>query len=396
MKRIVTIAACALALAFFAGCRPGAQRDAGGDFPPDLIVLDPSRLQPADEEARPNYQPGDEAPQPEPVARSRRFELPIGGSTGYAGVNMPLLEASREGAGILALLDAGQGFTILREDGEWWHVDIMGINGWVQSRACLINLPDIIPSIVYNITNTYFSLFRSSWLDIPNVTGEALYSARDFNSRLGRYEFIVPVLYGMAERIFTAQQAALADGNTLVIYEAFRPHDAHQIVYDNFNDLIQTDATVLAGVTSDWFTINWFLAPAPYTHQMGTAIDVSLAAIRVTEVTRTGDFAFVRVVDYVEFPMPTIIHELSGAAALFAHPVFSRDDIAWRTAAFAKSATDGVRLLMEYATGAGLTPLASEWWHFNDWESTRAAIDLGVIGHFSTERNFSRPPIVYW
>ncbi len=87
----------------------------------------------------------------------------------------------------------------------------------------MVNLPDLIPSIQYNITNNTKSLFTSSGHTIPNVTGQVLYESRDMNDRLGKEEYIVPVLYSMAGKIMNAQKAALADGNTLVIYEGFRP-----------------------------------------------------------------------------------------------------------------------------------------------------------------------------
>ena len=41
-------------------------------------------------------------------------------------------------------------------------------------RDKMINLPDIIPSIIYDDTNSYSSLFKSSGIDIPNVTGKKL------------------------------------------------------------------------------------------------------------------------------------------------------------------------------------------------------------------------------
>ena len=41
----------------------------------------------------------------------------------------------------------------------------------------------------------------------------------------------------------------------------------------------------------------------------------------------------------------------------------------WRSVPEAESMTQGSRLLQKFCTGAGLTPLASEWWHFNDNEA---------------------------
>jgi D-alanyl-D-alanine dipeptidase len=322
------------------------------------------------------------------------FELPLAGSTGFAAKRIPIYSEAGEDSAVLGILAAGQAFTVLAEEERWWQVEVSGGTGWVLSVACFINLPDIIPSMVYNITNTYSSLFRSSGFEIPNVTGIALYNARDFNQRLGRDEFIVPVLYAMAPKIWEAQQAALADGNTVIIYEAFRPHDAHQIVFDNFKALIETNEAVKEGVTSGWFTVNWFLAPSPYTHQRGTAIDASLGAIYSKETRTTGDFAYTFVTEYAEFPMQSAMHELSGAAAVFAQPVNSRSETDWHNAVFSKKATEGTILMHRYMTGAGLTPLASEWWHFNDLPNTLVASEMKVLGRFFTEKTYSRPVVV--
>ncbi|MCL2609348.1 MAG: SH3 domain-containing protein [Treponema sp.] len=322
------------------------------------------------------------------------FELPVVGATGFAGTELPLHEAANGESPVLDRLIPGQGFTVLEEYRRWWRVDTGFGTGWVSSAHCLINLPDIVPSIVYNNTNTYSSLFRSSGREIPNVTGATLYQARDFNARLGREEFIMPVLYGMAGRIFSAQQAALTDGNTIIIYEAFRPHDAHQVVYDNFLHLIENDAVVRRGVTSGWLTTTWFLAASPYNHQRGTAVDASLARVHGLETRASGDFGYLYVSDFEEFPMQTAMHELSGTAAVFAGPVHSRSETDWHRASFAENVTEGTMMLQRYMTDQGLTPLASEWWHFNDLPGTAFAIEAEIVGQFSIERSYSRPVVI--
>ena len=65
--------------------------------------------------------------------------------------------------------------------------------------------------------------------------------------------------------------------------------------------------------------------------------------------------------------MPTRMHELSSAAIRFQNPVSSYtmpgklDNWTERFAA-----SEGAKRLQGYCTAAGLIPLASEWWHFND------------------------------
>jgi D-alanyl-D-alanine dipeptidase len=247
--------------------------------------------------------------------------------------------------------------------------------------------------MIYDNTNTYSSLLRSSGIDIPNITGKALYEGKDFNVRLGREEFISPVLYSMAGKVFAAQQAALADGNTLVIYEAFRPSDAHDKVHENFTNLVNANPFVRSGITANSFNIRWFLAAAPYNHQRGTAIDTSLAKIDSYETKTTGDYLYTHITGHTEYPMQTAMHELSVAAAVFDASVHARSTTAWIGAAISDKATAGTVLLQRYCTGAGLTPLASEWWHFNDLISTAVAIEMENEGTYFIEKTHSRPPI---
>jgi len=54
--------------------------------------------------------------------------------------------------------------------------------------------------------------------------------------------------------------------------------------------------------------------------------------------------------------------------------------------------TDGAILLQKYLTDAGFTPLASEWWHFNDLTGLRTVSHLDISGEFFIPSNFSIPP----
>jgi D-alanyl-D-alanine dipeptidase len=320
------------------------------------------------------------------------FELPVAGASGYAAINILVYQDASVYSNVVLALEAGQGFTILREENNWWQVEVYNTRGWVMHKYCFINLPDVIPSIVYNITNTYYSLFRSSGLDIPNITGRALYAGQDFNARLGREEFIAPVLYAMAGKVFAAQQAALADGNTLIIYESFRPSEAHDTLHEHFSYLVNTNPLVRSGITANSFNIRWFLAEAPYNHQRGTAIDSSLGRVDNWETRATGPYLYIHITGYTEYPMQTDIHELSVAAAVFDSSVHARSTTSWIGAEISEKATFGTILLQKYCTDARLTPLASEWWHFNDLENTAVAIELDITGEFFIDRTYSRPP----
>jgi hypothetical protein len=54
--------------------------------------------------------------------------------------------------------------------------------------------------------------------------------------------------------------------------------------------------------------------------------------------------------------------------------------------------TEGALLLQSYLTNAGFTPLASEWWRFNDLNGARIANEAGINGEFFTESIYSSTP----
>lgn len=271
--------------------------------------------------------------------------------------------------GALAVLEPGAAFTILQEAGDWWQVRLEGgETGWVEHRYCLINLPDVIPSMIYNNTNAYSSVLVSSGKNIPNITGKALYQAKATNPRLGRSEFMMPVLYAMAKNVCQAQQNALAEGNTLVLYEGFQPYDAQTAVVRGLSALARSDGAVEAGISTAPWNISWFVATGPSNQQEGCAIDVSLAKVTRAHVGDIGGYSVVQVDEYEEYAMPTPIHELSMAAATYTKPVAIFSTTAWRSAemAPAMAACEPAKALQRYCTDAKLTPMASEWWRFND------------------------------
>jgi len=318
------------------------------------------------------------------------FELPISGATGYAPIPMNVYNDPNRNPGIVLTLTAGQGFTIIYESGDWWHIQIGEIDGYVRHRSCFINLPDVLPSIVYDITNAYNSVISSAGVDIPNITGRTLYNAMAYNTRLDREVFTVPILYSTAQRLAAAQKAALADGNTIIIYEAFRPRETQQRILDNFRYLVNSNSEV-ANALGGW-GIGSFISTSVSNHQRGAAIDVSLGYVLSQEIGRSGEFGFIRILDYEEHIMPSPIHDLSARSIIFRNSFDTGSDTAWRNAPLADTATDGAILLQNYLADAGFTPIASEWWHFNDLNSLRLTRQYGISGEFLIESNFSIPP----
>lgn len=320
------------------------------------------------------------------------FELPVSGASGYASVPVSLYRETDENGEILAVLEPGEGFRICEEAGNWWLVEAEGMRGWVMHRYCMVNLPDLLPSLVYRVDNAEASLLRSSGKVIPGLTGEALYQAYGWNPRLGREEFIVPVLYEMAKKIGKAQQNAEEDGNTLIIYEAFRPYEVQRRIASGLEALMAADAEVQEGVNRSPWSEGWFVATRISNHQRGYAIDVSLGAVTEREDSNSGRYVYSRITGAAEYEMPSAMHELSAAAVCFENPISSVDREAWKTAAPAKTMTPEALQLQRYCTAAGMTPLASEWWHFNDLDCREALGEQAGTGQFFIDMVYSAEP----
>ncbi len=332
---------------------------------------------------------------PEPVyltyvSEENYFTLPLQGATGYAAGSLNVRAEPTTQSEQRMTLAPGEPFRILSEEGDWWQVDVDGLVGYVYHPYAMINLPDVLPTAVYHNTNASASVLQSSFTAIPNVTGQQLYAAYGYNERLGREEFIMPVLYGTAKKIAHAQHLALQDGNTLINNELYRPYETQRKIVTELQNLSAQNAEVAQGITAAPWSISWFIATGLSNHQRGYAIDTSLGVVTATERFTAGDYAYEAVVSYEEHPMPTPIHELSYRSASLAYPVSSLNDTDWRGADVSPSFTEGARMMRDYCTAAGLTPLASEWWHFND---LARAQDAQSRGDYFIDRQLSVPPL---
>lgn len=300
----------------------------------------------------------------------QNFELPLEGSTGFAGAAVMLLYERPDGTStVLRRLAAGDMFYIRQESGAYWQVCLLdGTVGWLENELCMINLPDVLPSIVYENPNAKASIFKTCGKDIEGITGQKLYDGLFYNQRLGRDEYLMPINYAMAKKVGAAKKNALKAGDCLKIIETFRPYEVQMLVKDAVYAKARTDKELMTALNKGAWNIGWFIATSLSNHQRGVAMDTTL--LRITEQTEhsMAGCPFVQVTGE-EYAMPSAMHELSSAAACFTGPVTSNSATAWKRATASASMTDGARRLQGYCTNAGMTPLASEWWHFNDLDA---------------------------
>lgn len=317
------------------------------------------------------------------------FELPIEGSTGFASVSMPLKSENSNDSNTKTTLKAGDGFCIIKEDGDLWKVETEKDTGWVSHKYCMINLPDIIPSVIYNNTNSISSVFMSSGKEIPGITGEKLYDAIKMNKRFHENLPLMPVIYSMSPKIYEAQQAALENNESLLLIESYRPSETQRKVVDKLSNLMASDSEVRNGINKSPWSQSWFISTGKSNHQRGIAIDVTLAEVKKIKEVKVGDYVYKKVTDYNEYEMPSAIHELSTLAVSFKKP-FDSLTSQWKNVSPSDQMNEEALRLQKYCTDTGLTPLASEWWHFDDPESNNNVSGNKSDGNYYLTDCFSR------
>lgn len=361
------------------------------------------------------------------VENTGSFELPVEGSHGIA---MIALKVRGESGAVTGTVSAGTPFTILKESNSQILARFEdGLTGWLNKNYIMVNLPDLILSMIYRNSNAESSLFRSLGMDINGITGQILYESKVYNEKLGREEFIMPVQYHTAEKIMEAQRIAKDQDLSIVLYEGFRPYSTQTAVVSAMTTLSDKDSVVRSAISKNGFSKDFYICTGVSSHQEGAAVDVSLARVskwvdvsingNVISMPETYDeFQYGKVVadatDGISFGsqrfrvdlpadttdwMPTPMHELSYLAGTFTRPTKTYTHGAWKTALEngnverASYWTVGAQKLQDIFVAAGMDPLASEWWHFNDIPSRNTVKNSGAMGRFEVgTTSFSMKP----
>ncbi len=291
------------------------------------------------------------------------LELPVSGATGYAAVSLPI----RSDSGGTATLRPGEAFRILLMDGDRYLVEnSAGVQGWINRSGTLINLPDVVPSAIYEDCCSSGALFRSSGLALPGITDQSLYESYWYNARLNCEEFAMPVVYEVAVDVARIQRQCLENGDCLKVYQTFRPWRTQMDVAAALRSLSGSSEAVRAGFRARGYNQNWFISQGRSNHQLGLALDVSLCRVTDTVLRNSGSCTYLHVLACEEYEMPSPMHELSSEAAVFVKAIPQMNYELASSTELLDTMTEGAIRLQKYFMDEGFTPLASEWWHFDD------------------------------
>lgn len=295
------------------------------------------------------------------------------GATGFSALNGKkyLMEQDNNSSKSIVLLEAGVPFKILgtNSNDTWWKVEYNGEIGYVENAYCMINLPDYIPSIQYDLMNAKNNIYTASGVKL-SIYGKQLYkTGRVYNPRLERDEYIVPVVYSFAKKILDAQNIANKEGYGLKIYDGYRPKSVADEVRDSLASLYYSNSTVRNGIDYSYengrrvtWGQGWFIAQNLSSHSVGAAIDVVLVD------KNTGK----------ELPAQSSIHDLSTASVKYNTPISGQTVV--RNDLYSSKANKYSKDLDRIMLSTGMTNLASEWWHFQDNEAYRRIKNIEPSG----------------
>lgn len=146
-------------------------------------------------------------------------------------IDKEFYERADDASPSLGKIPGGTTLCVLEEQGDWFQVRYKDKYGYVDSRFCMINLPEYVGDhCVYDITNSYSSVFKVHESPIALVTDQVISGFEHVQT--ADEQFLAPFLYPCAKKLLSAALAAEKDGYRLKIYEAFRPNEATRFLYD--------------------------------------------------------------------------------------------------------------------------------------------------------------------
>ena len=265
------------------------------------------------------------------------FSVTIYGAQGWASADVKIRKTANMNAESLGIVPESSRVTILDTDSNnLIKIKYNNITGYIPTAYLFINLPDVMPYVVYDISNANKSIFKVAGKNIPNVTGKNLYGySAKYNSKIGKTTYYAPLLYPVAKKFQVAFNNAWKNGYTFRVYDTYRPRPVEELVSRNYSNLYNNNSTVKKAVDYDkqgnYWGWGWFMTTTGTSrHCQGIALDLALA-------NKNGKVLGAQ----------STIHTLD-------------------TSSLRKYNNSNANTLSNFMTGAGFSTLQSEWWHFED------------------------------
>lgn len=141
------------------------------------------------------------------------------------------LYSAADKSGKVGTVEAMKALCVTGTEADMFRVYTPEAEGYIEQDKCMINLYDYLGDLCeYDITNSYYSIYAAHEYGIPEVSGKVIEGYE--NVLIGDSEFLVPLLYPVAQKLIPAARAALNDGYRIKIYDSYRPYVATRSIFD--------------------------------------------------------------------------------------------------------------------------------------------------------------------
>ncbi|MCD7807406.1 MAG: hypothetical protein LUH19_08720, partial [Lachnospiraceae bacterium] len=295
---------------------------------------------------------------------------------------------------------AMQAYCVVEEEQNgMFAIFLDGEIAWIESDYCLINLADYLGSLCsYDITNSYSSKFAVHEFEIPGVTGQTVVGFE--NVDLGDDTYVVPLLYSVADKLLTAAKSALKQGYRLKIYESYRPQVATNTMYSTVAALLDQTVpeTTYSGVSVEDLNLPGIVTGTEAVED-GAVTETAADGAETAAETETGEDGIVTeeqtqwtltyrdvMVGDTSYGLGYFLaktrskHNSGVALDLTLEDAVTGEEVQMQTAmhdlshySSTSENNSNAKLLASIMTEAGFGTLVSEWWHFQDNDSTQTS-----------------------
>ena len=310
------------------------------------------------------------------VKIGRNFDRSIVGARGWALIPID----THDSDGNAVRLNAGDGFIIksayqTENHVDKWKVMWKNCTVYVRCEDCMINLADVFvdlskasnvtkdtQGVYFNITNNSKNIYE--YLEADPKKGNIVVNGQKFTSTpllpdVRLYDWnkqFVPVYYPTARRIAYAKNYLFANHRNyrLKFYDTFRPVKVSDRLRRALDKVYKNNPAQFAPLSK-----GWLIAQNMSSHNYGTAIDVTLCSVHGKE---DSTWTYSK------------MHALYGNA-LSTYSLAQTEEEENKAVygmvrgriKLSKGQTKTITMMMRDAFGsAGMSILASEWWHYQD------------------------------